>query len=57
MYAAPGSLESCASVPVLHGHDFWRRESGRLVATPLLWLLSSSKRPTSCLRSTPSLQC
>ena len=22
--------------PVLHGHDFWRRESGRLVATPLL---------------------
>jgi tellurite resistance protein TerC len=21
--------------PVLHGHDFWRRESGRLVATPL----------------------
>jgi TerC family integral membrane protein len=22
--------------PVLHGHDFWRREGGRLVATPLL---------------------
>jgi len=22
--------------PVLQGHDFWRRESGRLVATPLL---------------------
>lgn len=22
--------------PVLHGHDFWRREAGRLVATPLL---------------------
>jgi TerC family integral membrane protein len=22
--------------PVLHGHDFWRRERGRLVATPLL---------------------
>src|ERR1700687_5917524 len=22
--------------PVLHGHDFWRRESGRLGATPLL---------------------
>ena len=22
--------------PVIHGHDFWRRESGRLVATPLL---------------------
>jgi len=22
--------------PVLYGHDFWRRESGRLVATPLL---------------------
>jgi tellurite resistance protein TerC len=22
--------------PVLHGHDFWRRESGRLVAMPLL---------------------
>jgi len=22
--------------PVLHGHNFWRRESGRLVATPLL---------------------
>ncbi len=22
--------------PVLRGHDFWRRESGRLVATPLL---------------------
>ena len=22
--------------PVLHGRDFWRRESGRLVATPLL---------------------
>ena len=22
--------------PVLHGHDFWRRESGRRVATPLL---------------------
>src|SRR6202165_3467468 len=22
--------------PVLHGHDFWRRESGRIVATPLL---------------------
>ena len=22
--------------PVLHGHDFWRPESGRLVATPLL---------------------
>src|SRR6266851_3707334 len=22
--------------PVLHGHDFWRRESGRLVATPLV---------------------
>jgi tellurite resistance protein TerC len=22
--------------PVLHGHDFWRRENGRLVATPLL---------------------
>jgi len=22
--------------PALHGHDFWRRESGRLVATPLL---------------------
>jgi tellurite resistance protein TerC len=21
--------------PVVHGHDFWRRESGRLVATPL----------------------
>ena len=21
--------------PVLHGHDFWRREGGRLVATPL----------------------
>ena len=21
--------------PVMHGHDFWRRESGRLVATPL----------------------
>jgi tellurite resistance protein TerC len=21
---------------VLHGHDFWRREGGRLVATPLL---------------------
>jgi tellurite resistance protein TerC len=21
--------------PVLHGHDFWRRENGRLVATPL----------------------
>ena len=21
--------------PVLHGHDFWRREAGRLVATPL----------------------
>jgi tellurite resistance protein TerC len=22
--------------PVLHGHDFWQREGGRLVATPLL---------------------
>jgi tellurite resistance protein TerC len=22
--------------PVLHGHDFWRRDRGRLVATPLL---------------------
>ena len=22
--------------PVLHGHDFWRREGGRLIATPLL---------------------
>ena len=22
--------------PVLHGHDFWRRDGGRLVATPLL---------------------
>ena len=22
--------------PVLHGHDFWRREGGRIVATPLL---------------------
>jgi tellurite resistance protein TerC len=22
--------------PVLHGHDFWRRDDGRLVATPLL---------------------
>jgi TerC family integral membrane protein len=22
--------------PVLHGHDFWRRENGRLAATPLL---------------------
>src|SRR5258707_10602219 len=22
--------------PVLHGHDFWRREDGRFVATPLL---------------------
>jgi len=22
--------------PALHGHDFWRRESGRLIATPLL---------------------
>jgi tellurite resistance protein TerC len=22
--------------PLFHGHDFWRRESGRLVATPLL---------------------
>src|SRR5207244_8766811 len=22
--------------PVFHGHDFWRREGGRLVATPLL---------------------
>ena len=22
--------------PVMHGHDFWRREGGRLVATPLL---------------------
>jgi TerC family integral membrane protein len=22
--------------PVVHGHDFWRREGGRLVATPLL---------------------
>src|SRR6266446_4867328 len=22
--------------PVLHGHDFWRREGGRFVATPLL---------------------
>jgi tellurite resistance protein TerC len=22
--------------PALHGHDFWRREGGRLVATPLL---------------------
>ncbi|HET9832748.1 MAG TPA: TerC/Alx family metal homeostasis membrane protein [Vicinamibacterales bacterium] len=22
--------------PMLHGHDFWRRESGRLIATPLL---------------------
>ena len=22
--------------PVLHGHDFWRREGGRVVATPLL---------------------
>src|SRR5712691_10926071 len=22
--------------PVLYGHDFWRREGGRLVATPLL---------------------
>jgi tellurite resistance protein TerC len=22
--------------PVLHGHDFWRRERGRLIATPLL---------------------
>jgi tellurite resistance protein TerC len=22
--------------PMLHGHDFWRREGGRLVATPLL---------------------
>src|SRR6266851_3380620 len=21
--------------PVLHGHDFWRREGGRLIATPL----------------------
>jgi tellurite resistance protein TerC len=21
--------------PVMHGHDFWRRESGRLVGTPL----------------------
>ena len=26
--------------PVLHGHDFWRRESGRLVATPLLVALA-----------------
>jgi predicted tellurium resistance membrane protein TerC len=36
MSAAPGSLEWCASVLSLHGHDFWRREGGRLVATPLL---------------------
>ena len=26
--------------PVLHGHDFWRRERGRLVATPLFVALA-----------------
>jgi tellurite resistance protein TerC len=26
--------------PVLHGHDFWRREGGRLVATPLFVALA-----------------
>jgi TerC family integral membrane protein len=26
--------------PVLHGHDFWRREAGRLVATPLFVALA-----------------
>src|SRR3977135_1333414 len=31
--------------PVLHGHDFWRRESGRLVATPLLGALVVIETP------------
>jgi tellurite resistance protein TerC len=26
--------------PVLHGHDFWRREGGRLIATPLFVALA-----------------
>jgi tellurite resistance protein TerC len=26
--------------PIVHGHDFWRRESGRLVATPLFVALA-----------------
>jgi tellurite resistance protein TerC len=41
--AVEGACNVCASwlgrvlpvSPVLHGHDFWRREGGRLVATPL----------------------
>ena len=44
--------------PVLQGHDFWRREGGRLVATPLLVaLVVIETTDISCLRSIPSLPC
>ena len=57
MCAPPGSLERCASVLCCTEMTSGAARATGSSRRHYLWLLSSSKRPTSSLRSIPSLQC